>query len=461
MTCSDCFAIAMATTMAAKGARGARDSLRLARGLAEQRAGDDQALDLAGALVDLGDLGVAVVALDRELLGVAVAAEDLDRLAGDLAGDARRRTAWPARPRRCAGGRPPSAAPPARSARGRPRSRSACRRASAGSPGGRRSACRTCAAPGRRRWRASSAAWAMPDGLRGDADAAAVERRQRDPHAAAGPPSRSPGVSSKARSAVEEECRPELLLLARDAEARRRRGARRSALALVGVLARRRGTSWACEPLVIHCLVPVIRPSVGGARAASRRRRCRCPARSARRRRSRGPGPAAARARCAARRSRGRSAAACTALVWTATVTPTPGVAARELLEHEHVGEEVRAGAAELGRHADAHQPELAELREDLLGERVVAVPRRRAAGAMTSSAKRRASVADLPLLVGELGRLIAARHGHPPRADRAAARGRRGEHRGADLQPAAERLEAHARPSPPRARPARARGRG
>src|SRR4051794_5777317 len=53
---------------------------------AQQRAGDDEPLDLAGALVDLGDLGVAVVALDRELLGVAVAAEDLDRLAGDLAG---------------------------------------------------------------------------------------------------------------------------------------------------------------------------------------------------------------------------------------------------------------------------------------------------------------------------------------------------------------------------------------
>ncbi len=37
-------------------------------------------LDLARALVDLGDLRVAVVALDRELLLVAVAAEDLDRL---------------------------------------------------------------------------------------------------------------------------------------------------------------------------------------------------------------------------------------------------------------------------------------------------------------------------------------------------------------------------------------------
>src|SRR6185437_6985396 len=47
----------------------------------EDRAGDDEPLDLARSLVDLGDLRVAVVALDRELLRVAVAAEDLDRLA--------------------------------------------------------------------------------------------------------------------------------------------------------------------------------------------------------------------------------------------------------------------------------------------------------------------------------------------------------------------------------------------
>src|SRR5258705_13893549 len=50
--------------------------------LAEDRARDHEPLDLARPLVDLGDLRVAVVALDRELLRVAVAAEDLDRLAG-------------------------------------------------------------------------------------------------------------------------------------------------------------------------------------------------------------------------------------------------------------------------------------------------------------------------------------------------------------------------------------------
>src|ERR671927_2030609 len=46
----------------------------------EDRPRDDDALDLARPLVDLGDLRVPVVALDRELLRVAVAAEDLDRL---------------------------------------------------------------------------------------------------------------------------------------------------------------------------------------------------------------------------------------------------------------------------------------------------------------------------------------------------------------------------------------------
>src|SRR5438067_5551033 len=57
----------------------------------EDRAGNHEALDLARALVDLGDLRVAVVALDRELLRVPVAAEDLDRLAslppGGLGGE--------------------------------------------------------------------------------------------------------------------------------------------------------------------------------------------------------------------------------------------------------------------------------------------------------------------------------------------------------------------------------------
>ena len=51
------------------------------------------------------------------------------------------------------------------------------------------------------------------------------------------------------------------------------------------------------------------------------------------------------------------------------------GVGARELLQHEDVGEEVRARAAVLLGHADAHQPELGELAEELLREVVLAVP--------------------------------------------------------------------------------------
>ena len=46
--------------------------------------GDDDTLDLAGALVDLRDLGVAHHALHGIILGVAVAAEHLQRLGGGL-----------------------------------------------------------------------------------------------------------------------------------------------------------------------------------------------------------------------------------------------------------------------------------------------------------------------------------------------------------------------------------------
>src|SRR3954447_927318 len=53
----------------------------IAHRLAEQRSRDHEPLDLRRPLVDLGHLGVAVVALDGELLRVAVTAEHLDRLA--------------------------------------------------------------------------------------------------------------------------------------------------------------------------------------------------------------------------------------------------------------------------------------------------------------------------------------------------------------------------------------------
>jgi hypothetical protein len=65
------------------------DALRrgLDHSLAEEFARDDVLLDLRGALVDLGDLGVAVEPLDVEVVDVAGPAVDLDRLVGDVDGD--------------------------------------------------------------------------------------------------------------------------------------------------------------------------------------------------------------------------------------------------------------------------------------------------------------------------------------------------------------------------------------
>ncbi len=57
-----------------------------AGGLLGERAADHHALDLVGALEDLHDLGLAHVALDREVAGVAVAAEHLHGVGGDLHG---------------------------------------------------------------------------------------------------------------------------------------------------------------------------------------------------------------------------------------------------------------------------------------------------------------------------------------------------------------------------------------
>src|SRR5258708_2419290 len=60
--------------------------LLLARALAD-RACDDSALDLAGALEQRVDLGVAMPALDRQLADVAPASADADRLVGHPVGD--------------------------------------------------------------------------------------------------------------------------------------------------------------------------------------------------------------------------------------------------------------------------------------------------------------------------------------------------------------------------------------
>ena len=134
----------------------------------------------------------------------------------------------------------------------------------------------------------------------------------------------------------------------------------------------------ACEPLVIHCFV---------AGDAARRRRRACASRPRRE-----PEPDSVSAKAASSwpwASGGTSRSICSAcraarigsvpaLVWTATVTPTPASARESSSRTRHVGEEVRARAAVLLGHAHAHQPELAQLREDLAREAVLAVPRRR-----------------------------------------------------------------------------------
>src|SRR3954453_19838617 len=55
--------------------------------LLEEAPCDHHALHLVGALVDLGDLGVAHHALHREVLRVTGPAEELDRVRGHLHGD--------------------------------------------------------------------------------------------------------------------------------------------------------------------------------------------------------------------------------------------------------------------------------------------------------------------------------------------------------------------------------------
>jgi hypothetical protein len=51
------------------------------------------------------------------------------------------------------------------------------------------------------------------------------------------------------------------------------------------------------------------------------------------------------------------------------------GVAPRELLEHDGVGEEVGARAAVLLRDADSHQAQLGEFAEELAREAMLAIP--------------------------------------------------------------------------------------
>ncbi len=111
----------------------------------------DQPMDLAGALADLQDLRVAVVARDRELLDVAGRRRGSARPRGRSRPPPRWRRASRPRPRPRAGGPGPSATRRGRWPGARSRSWRACRRSSTGWPGTRRSAGRTPRAPSRRR----------------------------------------------------------------------------------------------------------------------------------------------------------------------------------------------------------------------------------------------------------------------------------------------------------------------
>ena len=133
-----------------------------------------------------------------------------------------------------------------------------------------------------------------------------------------GSPSRSAGVSSKARSAVEEEFRPSFsssrVTAKPSAPARTTNALMRSPSR-----AKTRKVE-ACEPLVIHCLVPVIRPSAKRVRIALASE----------------PEPASVSAKApisSPAASAGTYSEPCAssgsvhALVCTATVTPTPASA--------------------------------------------------------------------------------------------------------------------------------------
>ena len=254
------------------------------------------------------------------------------------------------------------------------------------------------------------------DRLGGDADAPAVERLEA--RCACRRPARRaarPGVSSKLRSAVEEEFRPSFSSSRVTREARPRRGARRRPTARSGSRAKTRKL-WACEPLVIHCLVPVMRAS------SSARVRI-APASE--------PEPDSVSAKAASSwpwASGGTSRPTCSGVPWAqhrqragARVDGDghahPGVGARELLEHEHVGEEVGARAAVLLGHADAHQPELAEVRRRPRAGSVCS--RSQAAGVRRDLLVGEApgEVADLALLVGELVQAHRLPHRHRARA--------------------------------------------
>ena len=53
----------------------------------QQMTGDDEALDLVGALVDLHELGITHIFFEGQVLHITVTAEDLYRISGHTHGD--------------------------------------------------------------------------------------------------------------------------------------------------------------------------------------------------------------------------------------------------------------------------------------------------------------------------------------------------------------------------------------
>src|SRR4051812_13124686 len=381
---------------AALSARRGRSAV--ARDVAEQRPGDHEALDLARALVDLGHLRVAVVALGREFLRVAVAAEHLDRLARPLARDAAReqlrlRALDRVRVARLL------------QARRAPDERAGGldlglhvgellldRLEAADRPAERVAVLRVGGRDVERGLRDA-------DRLRGDADPPGVERAQRDPH---------PGArlaEALGRRLLEGEVggrggvQPHLLLLAGRPEAggAAAHDERARALAVtreddehVRMRAVRRPLLGAGDaPLVVgaraHRAGVRARAGLGqreGGELVALRERWDEPVDLG------GRAVLEDRQRARARVDGHRHAEA--------------GVRARELLEDEAVAEEVRARAAVRLWHAHPHQPQLAEVREDLLGEVVLAIPRRRLRRDLLVG-EALGERADLALVVGEL----------------------------------------------------------
>ena len=131
------------------------------------------------------------------------------------------------------------------------------------------------------------------------------------------------------------------------------------------------------EPFVIHCFAPFSTQPSPSAAAVVRSEPASEPE----------PGSVSANApRCSPRARGGTKRARCSSVPNARSRErrgarvhrdrhADTGIRARELLEHENVGEEVRARSAVLLGHADAQKPELGELRDQLVREAVLAVP--------------------------------------------------------------------------------------